>query len=258
MEVLVGEGPPPTVDEITPVTVTMDRGFVCLDEGVGTELVIADVEGTAPDSAVGDQVVIVSDGDCLYDLVYRTNSEDIPLSDDPGGYILASAKRFTEPDATLICASDVLHLPGSEEPNERLVQSVVVRCWARLGAAPFVALPDAVVPEGANSGDSSEHAAWIDDVSFLDGTYRVHWLRDFSFQFLNMSDVGRPATDGAYRTELSFDGSTLTAGATTQESGSVLGPPPETGEWTPGPDEKTMADGLFNITDGECADGCLP
>jgi len=253
INLLTGEGPAPEVDEVTPIPVTIDRGFVCHDDGVGSELTIAEVDG-----AVGDRLVIVSTGDCFFDLVYRTGSGDLPLSAAPGGYILAVAERFTESDVTLICASDVAHIPGTNEANERLVQSVVIRCWARSGVAPFVALPDAVVPEGAEDGDSSGYAAWIDDLTVEDGTYRLGWIRDFSFQFLNMSDSGRPATDGRYKTILSFDGQNLTSGESILESESVLGAPPASGEWIPSPEEKAMADGLFNITDGDCQDGCIP
>jgi len=53
-------------------------------------------------------------------------------------------------------------------------------------------------------------------------TYRVVWIRDFSFQFMNMSDAGRPATDGTYETTFTLQGQKLIVGATTKSADTTM------------------------------------
>lgn len=244
--IVTGEGPPLAADEYTQIPVTLERGFVCLDEGVGSEMVLAEVAGLE-----GEQVVIVSQGDCQYDLLYRSTGGDKILSSAPGGYILAEATHLLATTTTTVCASNAHHVANGDE---RLVETVSIQCWARGSDGEFAALPDAVPPSG-------DYAAWVDSLvpdEANEGQFVLTWLHDFSFQFLNVSDEGRPETDGTYTTQLSFDGSALTAVATAQLSPSVLGEAPEVSEWIPTDEERQLAGGIFDIDDGECANGCLP
>jgi hypothetical protein len=107
---------------------------------------------------------------------------------------------------------------------------------------------------------TSQYAAWVDSITPVGDTqdqWSVGWKRDFSFQFLNISDAGRPPSDGAYATALGFDGEVLVAGVTTKLSDSILGEPPTASAWSPSVEERGMLDGLFDIQNGPCVDGCL-
>lgn len=188
------------VPEYSERPVTPLREFRCRAELVTGETVIEEVEGAA-----GEAVAIVPTGpDCNYDLIYRAGTGTAPLSAQPSGYLFAGATRF--PDGVrLVCASELHHAVSA---GIGTMDQVPIRCWASATTSGFAA---AVAVEG-----SSEYAAWVRALKphpMRSGAYVLEWTRDFSFQFLNMGDTGRPATDGVYETVLVWSGSTLTAEA---------------------------------------------
>jgi hypothetical protein len=192
------DGPPGPYSE-PPLEVV--REFTCRPENVPTETIFEDVEGTA-----NEHLAIVPQGDlCNYQLVYKIDAQTSTLSTEPSGYVLGAATRFSD-GARVVCSSALEHHEFGAQGRFRQIDRVPIRCWASSTTtfgAPLVAV-----------AGSPDYAAWVRKLSphpTRSGAYVLEWSHDFSFQFFNMSDNGRPATDGVYETVLTFDGTTLAA-----------------------------------------------
>lgn len=185
------------------------RSFICDPAAMGAQQDIADVAG----GDAKEKVFIRPANDkCHFHLFYKNASgQETPITRRSGGYILAQAIALDD-GTRVICASDTIHTGAPDgQPNERLSQQVPIRCWAGTGRR-FVS-GDPVVP------GHPEYAAWIKGLEphpTKPETYLVTWIRDFSFQFLNMSDAGRPPTDGTYGTTFSVKNKKLVIGNTTK------------------------------------------
>jgi hypothetical protein len=181
------------------------RGFNCRADQVTAETTIADVDGTTD-----EHVVIVPDvAPCNYQLKYRAGAALSALSETASGFLIAAAAHLADGNR-VVCASEIHHHATGGGSAE--IDSVPIRCWAS-GTTVFTGI---VAVEG-----SSDYAAWVRTVAAHPtraGAYVVTWARDFSFQFLNNSDLGRPSTDGEYETVLTWDGTTLSAEPTTKKS----------------------------------------
>jgi hypothetical protein len=192
------------------ITVERIREFICDTSGIGNQQDIAFVEN----GDMGETIFIrPADQECHFYLFHRgASGDETQLSGDPGGYLIVQAGVLNSDGVRTICASDSEHtaVKGGES-NERRVGSVSIQCWIG-GAGSFK-------PGVTVVGKDPEYAAWVARVEAHPtkaATYRVVWIRDFSFQFMNMSDAGRPATDGTYETTFTLKGQKLVVGATTK------------------------------------------
>ena len=187
------------------------RSFICRAPDMGSQQDVADIAGGDEKEKV---FIRPTDDKCHFHLLYRSaRGHETQLTQKPGGYLFARAIAVAD-GTRVICASDTVHIGAPDgKPNQRLSQQVPIRCWA--GTGNGFASGDPVVP------GNPEYAAWIQSVEVdpaNPATYRVTWVRDFSFQFLNMSDTGRPPTDGIYVTSFSRNGERVVSGITTKIS----------------------------------------
>jgi hypothetical protein len=184
---------PPTPPE---PTIAVVREFTCDPLGVLPEQPVAQVAGTA-----GDELVIVqTESPCQFHLVYRSaSSGDTTLSAAPAGYLLAAGAD------RVICASPILHHAELDEAH--VTDAVPLDCALRSTAGVWQPMQRIVDPGGA-------WAAWVNSVERNDDdTYTVEYMRDFSFQFANVGNLGRPAEDGIYEQTLEIVGDSLVAAA---------------------------------------------
>lgn len=229
----VGPLDPPATGELP---VSPLRRFTCNAGAVSNAEPIADVAGTT------DEALIIKPvgAPCAFDLVYRAGTNDSPLSVQPAAYLIAVSRRFVD-GVRVACASEVIHTPTPGSATEREVGDVNIRCWAS-ATTSFTATTLAV--QGG-----SDWAAWaraLEPSATQSGVYKLTWARDFTFQFLNMSDQGRPSTDGVYEVELTWNGTTLVAGPTVKVSSRTnpfAGAPP--GEWIPTAQEVRELGGII-------------
>ena len=182
--------------------VTVDRHVSCDLSAVGSSLVVAPVDGDA-----GEQVVITPSGaGCSFNLSYQDAlGARTPLSAEASGWLVTVASKF--PDGTrVVCGSEARSHVVSGSTTDLIIDTVPIRCWASASTL-FTATVEVVAP-------SSQAAAWARELKphpTQAGAYVLVWSRDFSFQFFNMSDNGRPSTDGVFESVLLWNGTTLVA-----------------------------------------------
>lgn len=188
---------------------------------------------------------------CSYLLVHRDDAGvDELLTPTPSGYLMAGLARAS--GAAVACASNVIHTPEPGGPlNGRVAQSVSITCFLEVNGvwSPGV---EVVAPAPAS-------AAWVVEVSAIpnmSGAFAVTWVRDSTFQFFNVSDLGRPPTDGVWSTPLAVTGTTLTPGTPTHVSPSVRLDATQA-EWEPGAPEHARYGELMDLDAGPCVTGCL-
>ena len=248
LQVLINVGELPLASSAVELPVTIVRGFTCDEPAVGLGLDVADVVGTN-----GDVVAIRPSGQpCNFHFEYWADGGTATrLSAAPSGYLIAAAASFG--GLTIACGSDAVHqqAPGGP-PSSREVLQVPVRCWAFDGTA--WTSPLLVVP-----GDSFA-AAWVEKlvpVSGMSGAFTLTWVRDSTFQFMNLSDNGRPPSDGVFEVQLTLGGLGLSAGAPVKVSSSIHVEPTLNEEWLPTPAELFEVDGLISLDAGQCPEGCV-
>ncbi len=220
---------------ITELEVQVHKGFTCAPAGVGSEMKVADVEG-----APGEELLIKPAGtDCRFHLVYRAGNQESAVSTEAGGYLVAVAKRFAD-GVRVLCASEVAHHAGGTGAL-REVDSVPVRCWA--SASTSFSVSTLAVPP------ATDWAAWVRELKphpTRTNAYVLEWAHDFTFQFFNMSDNGRPSTDGLYETVLVWSGTSLTPEPAAKTSARLN---PYDGQvtqsWTPTPEEVSEFGGFI-------------
>ncbi len=208
----------------SPRVVVRERGFECVSYGVGARNTVATVRGSS-----GSTIESIERAPCSLDLVHVNSAGDLPLSPMPSGYLFSDAEVDSAGN-TWICASAINHSPGPY-PNVRVSDSVALTCWA--------ILPNGNLATASVVAGDPEYAAWLGSIrSTGPDTAVVTWVRDFSFQFLNMANGGRPATDGTYETSLQISAGSINVGATTKLSPSVAPPTSAPSQWTPTVDER--------------------
>ena len=179
------------------------RSFRCETNAVPVPQHLSDIED-APGSTLQ---LNPTTAPCDFTLLHSDangHQVEIPTA-APGGYLVAIGRALPN-GARLVCASKIVHklAKGASEKaasQKRRIESVPIECsvndgtrWSQL----------ATVVDG---GD--EWAAWALGILHVGPNhYRVIYTRDFSFQLMNLGDVGRPAEDGIYETdfELTPDG----------------------------------------------------
>ena len=224
----------------------VNRNFDCHTERVEAEAWLQDVEG-----APGEALVIRPAGQpCSFQLVHLAGSVGSPLSTQPTGYLVAAARRFAD-GVRVICASELRSSQVGTSSITRQVDDVSIRCWA--SATTSFQTTVLAVTAGA------DWAAWVRSLepsTMQSGVYFLTWARDFTFQFLNMGERGRPPSDGLYQTVLTWNGTSLVAGAAAQAS-PLSNPfsvtPIES--WTPTADEVTRFSPYFEFEPDGGADG---
>ncbi len=238
--------PPPPEGEELPIEVV--RTFDCVPEGVGAELALTEVIGD-PGAVVAIRPSAASE--CQYDVFYkRKDGTEQKLSQRPSGYIFAAGLR-TADGTTVVCINDLAH---RAEGGRRFVDTVKIECSVGTRDT-FTPLTPVVVPDGA-------WAAWIRTLAAKDGegqTFSLRYVRDFSFQFFNLSDNGRPATDGVYEATLKVDGrGGLSTGGNAIKVETRTNPLAEmpVEQWAPTEAEKSELEGIIDFSDGPCPEGC--
>ncbi len=254
--------PPPPGEEL-PVAVV--RTFRCEPAGVGSELVVAAVTGDP-----GAVIVIrpgglalnvpgVPDGtpwapDCRYQLLYRAaDGAETVLAQTPSGFLFAAALK-TRGGADVVCVNDLRHSEGGA--GGRHIDAVTIACTARARGGTFGALASVVVPDG-------DWAAWLRTLAErddADGQLALRYVRDFSFQFMNMSDAGRPATDGIFELglRLGADGILAVAPGVPAKVGARTNPLAEAPVegWRPDRTDRGRLREVFGFDDDLCLEGC--
>jgi hypothetical protein len=222
------------------------RNFDCYTERVEAEAWLQDFEG-----APGEALVIRPAGQpCSFHLVHLAGTVSSPLSSQPTGYLVTTARRFAD-GVRVVCASELRSSQVGRSSITRQVDDVSIRCWAS-ATTSFQTTVMAVTA-------GPDWAAWVRSLepsTTQSGVYVLTWARDFSFQFLNMGERGRPTTDGLYQTVLTWSGTSLIAGAATQTStlsNPFSGTPITT--WTPTADEVTRFSPYFEFEPDAGPDG---
>jgi hypothetical protein len=236
-------GQPPPPETVEPAAAQLDelsiepvREFECLDVPGGT-MVVDDALPGSPGSVLE---LLAIGGPCRFHLVHRDGGgRETQLSTTPGGYLLTAGAGGDDGSA-IVCASNIAHraIAGSVHA----IDAVTIECAARTGGR-FGRLLPVVVPDGA-------WAAWPREVRAAGGgRFVLRYARDFSFQFLNMSDRGRPPEDGLYEIELVATGDRLTAIAPAAMVDGRQNPLRDTEvvSWTPTSEEMEELAGLIDF-----------
>jgi len=235
--------PPPVGTELPAVVV---RGFQCTPAGVGEWLTVAKVQGTETD-VIG---IRPKDGpQCQYDVLYRAkDGTEYPLSSTLSGYLFTVARR--DGAQRIVCISDLQHSDAGS--GQRQIDRVVIHCAAHTGA-DWIPLVEVVAPDG-------EWAAWVRTVepTEVSGRYVLRYARDFTYQVMNLTDNGRPPTDGIYEVELQVGSETITVGPAVKVSDKTH--PATTVDsfqkWEPSDSDKDDYSEFIDFSDGPCPQGC--
>lgn len=240
-------GDPIPAGQELPVEVV--RNFECLEQNVGAELVVAPVVG-----ADGDVLAIRPSGvaGCQYTLVYKAADGTVtPLSTSGSGYLFAAGVR--EGTTTIVCGSNIHHRAEGAGAT-RYVEAVTIDCTVKTGAGGFGPLTPVIVPDTA-------WAAWIralEPNAAHAGSFRLRYVRDFTFHIFNLSDNGRPGTDGIYEVVVTIDGTRPHADVAAKMSDKTNplagGTPFE--EWKPSDEDKAMMSDFIDFSEGPCPNGC--
>ena len=224
-------GPAPT--STTPPAEVI-KNFECDEKAVTKPTPISDIDGVSGATLE----ISPTDTPCQFDLSFKdSDGTRTKLSSKASGYLLGVGGKAPNGDI-LICVSNIQHGldPSPEEANANAnrMTNVTVECAVRKGKN-WSALSTIVDGKG-------KWAAWTGTVSVAqDGsdTYRVNFIHDSTFQFLNMYDEGRPDADGAYTADFTRSGSKLVLSKTAKVSDSILKRTPA--GWQPSDDDKKAA-----------------
>lgn len=249
------EGVVETRADASDVVANVVRTFRCRPGAVSGVTDIADVDGLK-----GAAIAIAPvDAECHYDLLYRASPDATPVvlaraAGAAGGYLWAIAGQAPS-GRVVVCASDIAHHAdpgGAAAPGElaRTTDSVRLACAARAGDGHWGPLTTVVDTDGT-------YAAWALGLEASDARadgFRVAWVRDGTFQFLNLTDAGRGSADGIWTTDFTVheDGS-LSIGGSRRE-GDLMGDgqASDGGAWVPGAPEREELGGVIDFGDGAC------
>lgn len=197
------ESPPPRTG------LEVVREFTCVPPSSNDDDVLFSLEGRSTES-----VAIRPQGsNCQFALILKRPSRDLVLTNRPGGYLLGVSDG--QPGRGALCVSNIVHGIDTAASNvastsmAHRIQRVDLECSVELAADQWS--PLFTIVQGG-----SDFAAWPSWVTFDDSRKQwvAGWVRDFSFQFLNISDRGRPETDGVYETSFTISQEQLVLGAT--------------------------------------------
>lgn len=187
--------------------VTTSHEFTCDTTAVTADTVLRELGGGA-----GALVLRPTGDPCRYHLLHRAgDGQDRVLSHEPGMYFVTAVLTGASSDgpSIVVCATDLAHNPSdaastSDNRVQRVIAGATLSCAAQ-SAGQWSATRTLV-----DGGDA--FAAWAYDVEAApSGGFVVRWVRDSTFQYLNLANTGRPTTDGVYETtfELGADGAPL-------------------------------------------------
>ena len=244
--------------EETEIDTTIQRfkQFTCDTNAVPGVAPINDVDGTQ-----GDQLAIEPSGECQFNLLYTSPTAGVTRlnSDKPGGYLIAVAGQ-AQTGQRIVCATNIVHertpkakVSGGEVDHQ--IKKAYIECASFDGAkwSPMKKIVDG----------GKEWAAWALSVkpATNGGRYQLRYTRDFSFQFMNIGDKGRPAGDGVYDVflEIGPDGPKITR---TQRYSELTSPEESTavGAWVPTQAEIDEYAPHIRVDNGRCPPpgGCPP
>ncbi len=246
--------PPAAIEEL-PVEVV--RVFDCIPEGVGDRLGLTDLTG----GPVGEIAIRPHDrAECQYHVYADVGGQEVRLSAVPSGYLFAQGHQVS--DLAIVCVNDIQH---SRAPNgRRTIDAVRIACAVATDGV-FTALADVVAPATEPPTDRRRPSAeggfapWIRVIEADAEGWAMSYIRDSTFQFMNLSDNGRPAEDGVFRVEIrsSSPQSGIVVGATdkiTSITNPASGAPAE--PWVPSDEERLQLEGVVSFDDGPCPTGC--
>jgi len=177
----------PLEDPIT--AVERQTTFTCNPAGMGAEPVV-----WRSDDGDARLVLEAAGGPCNYHVFYESGGARQQLSDSPSGYLLTVAAARPGPGGDVVaCITDIDHAPSGGSQHE--IDGVSLACAWRLDGA-WTTLTRLVSPD--------DWAPWPREITLHpDDTITVRYVHDFTFQFMNLSNDGRPPEDGLY--ELRYD-----------------------------------------------------
>lgn len=192
------------------------REFTCVPPASSADDVLFVIDGRPEESVA----IRPSGGNCQFELVLKRSSSDVLLTQKPGGYLVGVSTGA--PGRGAVCVSNIIHGLDTAAPNVALadkahrIERVTLECAVEWSDNEWTSL--STIVEGSN-----DFAAWPSYVAFNEETkqFKVGWVRDFSFQFLNISDRGRPSSDGLYETVFSVLQQRVTPVSTTKLADTV-------------------------------------
>lgn len=228
-------GLPPSESPLAP-----DRKFECQLDGIGELVPMGKVRGEE-----GSFLALRPAGrECRFHIVYqRAGGEKVTLTESPGGYLFLAGKRWAAGEM-VVCASNLSHRGESPGSAQRIIERVTIDCFRQRDGRWGAGIP-VVIPDGP-------WAAWLHADSFGrppegeredEGALSLRYGRDFSFQFMNTIDAGRPREDGYYLLTLDLSSELLTPLNTPQrvanisEASELSGESGEPEPWDPSEEE---------------------
>lgn len=182
--------------ETTSAAITSSHEFTC-----DTTAVTGDTVLRALDAGAGTLVLRPTGEPCRYHLLHRSSAgQEHILSHAPGMYFVVATLTLASSDGPMIlmCATDLGHhavdaASSSEHRVHRAITGAVLVCSVQAGGH-WSATRTLI-----DGGDA--FAAWVYDVEAApSGQLLVRWVRDSTFEYLNLANTGRPSTDGVYET----------------------------------------------------------
>jgi hypothetical protein len=204
-------------------TATPFQGFRCDPSQLRADSLLVAVQNGAPGQGLylrphhREKNAASADVDnvCEYDVFYKDGREiDLLISDEPAMYSVAYAQAFPRRRSVVWCFSREKHKmrAGQNDKLERQTEKVTLLCGGIVGGK-LIQAKKVVEGKGPGKRDNGKvaadtYAAWVTavDVNLQNPSgYMVSWMRDSTFQFLNLSNEGRPGTDGAYQSRFTMD-----------------------------------------------------
>lgn len=218
------------------------RGFGCTPEAVGEEMVIGQL---ADGGAIRIRPAAGAE-ECTYHLFHTSPAgAETQLSDTPGGYLFALGWASGLGDVA-ICASNIQH--QAVQGQLRKIDTVALECVFQVSGL-WTGLAPVVVPDGP-------WAAWPRALDLVaDGVLALDYVRDSTFNLLNMSDAGRPPEDGVYRRTFTVTPSGFDVGEV-QKLADRTNPFDGPKLWEPTPEQLESSSDVIDFSDGECPNGC--
>ncbi len=218
------------------------KGFECTPEAIGAGDTIADL----PD---GSSLWIEPAGEdpCHYHLFYDNGTQKQQVSTAPGGYMFALAWQSPAKDLA-ICGSNIHH--ELVDGGLREITDVTLECAFRVQGL-WTDLVPVVQPEGA-------WAAWPRSLGLAEGsndTLELDFVRDSTFNIMNLSDAGRPDDDGLYRISFKLESDGFMVSQPMHMTEPTMNPF-TAGAWEPTEADKAELSGVIDFSDGDCPDGC--
>ena len=241
------------------IPLTAVKAFICSHDGSTADVFLGELLKMSGEK-VSDLKLRASEVECKFRLVEGNGPNATLINSEPMAPALVEGRVFADSTA-ILCFSDVQHEQPEQVKNDpslprvHLITGVVLACVGRV---------DGVWGEVASLMDTQETwAGWIkglephpDDAGALVLTY----ARDFTFNFLNYANAGRPESDGTYQlvVRLAESGKVEADAAPIKISDKVAETDEvELGEYAPTAEEREEF-GEFLAKEGDCPppNGC--